>query len=121
MNRIPRMPIKLLFPHVPMLFDSQIYLELALIAKYHCTKPGHHEYSYDNSIHGRDSLEIGDEDSFKLVITYHKVLAKVVAEKKNIRKRNYENTQLLFDRDVGLQLLPMRISCFVFIATSGIA
>lgn len=98
MNRIPRMLIKLLFPHVPMLFDSQIYLELALIAKYHCTKPGHHEYSYDNSIHGRDSLESGDEDSFKLVITYHKVLAKIVAGKKKKKKELREQPIVIRSR-----------------------
>lgn len=70
---IPRMLIKPLFPHVLMLLTLNFNLEYQAKVS----------FSHDNSISDRDSLE--------RPVSYHKVLAKTVAE--NIRKKDSRNNQ----------------------------
>lgn len=80
---IPRMLIKLLFPHVLMLLTLNFNLEYQAKVS----------FSHDNSISDRDSLE--------RPVSYHKVLAKTVAE--NIRKKDSRNNQSSLQGDISFQ------------------
>lgn len=106
MNLIPRMLIKLLFPHVPMLLtltlvvaSSFSWLPSQGIMNIYTTIP------FTTNIHGKVGMRI--------VLNYLSQSFSKYSCGKNIRKG-------LLNDDVKLQILLMRISCFSFIVPLGV-